>query len=227
MTPRNLHSVRLKKHWTKEVMNTIICRLILCTLSLLLGALQGQQFRKDSSLAKILQEQRFNLGNGKFGHAAQLEDGTVFREESSGKNSRIGEYSYVGDDGKVYKVKYEAGINGFRILDGSHIPSGGQNAAAAVVKENGEIKEYDYEYYDSTLPESPFVNPHDPTHHKPMLLAGNLAGHLAALFETPPSTIANPLSPKTTPLPRRNIFPPGQLQLDRFTNGFNFKFKSQ
>ncbi|CAB4064921.1 unnamed protein product [Lepeophtheirus salmonis] len=189
-------------------MNTIICRLILCTLSLLLGALQGQQFRKDSSLAKILQEQRFNLGNGKFGHAAQQEDGTEMMVKSTRSNMRL-----------VLMVLESLMALIFHLED--------KNAAAAVVKENGEIKEYDYEYYDSTLPESPFVNPHDPTHHKPMLLAGNLAGHLAALFETPPSTIANPLSPKTTPLPRRNIFPPGQLQLDRFTNGFNFKFKSQ
>ena len=41
-----------------------------------------------------------------------------------GNNSRIGEYSYVGDDGKTYTVRYEAGINGFRILSGDHIPSG-------------------------------------------------------------------------------------------------------
>jgi hypothetical protein len=40
--------------------------------------------------------------------------------------------------------------------------------------------EYDYEYYDERKPESPFVNPHDPTHHKPELLAGNLAGHLVS-----------------------------------------------
>ena len=28
-------------------------------------------------------------------------------EEATGKNSRIGAYSYIGDDGKVYTVKYE------------------------------------------------------------------------------------------------------------------------
>jgi hypothetical protein len=50
-----------------------------------------------------------------------------------------------------------------------------QNAAAANL--TGPV-EYDYEYYDERKPESPFVNPHDPTHQKPELLAGNLAGHL-------------------------------------------------
>ena len=32
--------------------------------------------------------------------------------------------------------------------------------------ENGELKEYEYEYYDDTKPDSPFVNPHDPTHRQ-------------------------------------------------------------
>ena len=45
--------------------------------------------------------------------------------------SRIGQYSYIGDDGKTYTVKYSAGVDGFRILGGDHIPSGGQKAAAA------------------------------------------------------------------------------------------------
>ena len=53
----------------------------------------------------------------------------------------------------------------FRILEGDHIPSGGQTAAQAELKnEVGELKEYEYEYYDDTIPESPFVNPFDPSH---------------------------------------------------------------
>ena len=42
----------------------------------------------------------------------------------SGNNERIGEYQYLGDDGKLYTVRYSAGVNGFRILNGDHIPSG-------------------------------------------------------------------------------------------------------
>ena len=72
------------------------------------------QYHGDPSLAKILQEQRFNVANDKFGHATQQEDGVIVREESNGNNQRIGQYQYVGDDGKTYTVKYEAGVNGFR-----------------------------------------------------------------------------------------------------------------
>ena len=53
-----------------------------------------------------------------------------------------------------------------------------QGAADAVLTdpETGEDVEYDYAYYDDAVPESPFVNPYDPSHQKPQLLAGNLAG---------------------------------------------------
>ena len=57
---------------------------------------------------------RFNAGAGKFGSAFAQEDGVVYREESVGNNERVGQYSYIGDDGKTYTVKYSAGVNGFR-----------------------------------------------------------------------------------------------------------------
>lgn len=176
-----------------------------------------------------MQEQRFNVGNEKFGHAADQEDGTILMEQSDGNNNRIGQYQYIGDDGKTYTVKYEAGVNGFRILGGDHIPSGGQNAADAVlVDDKGEPKEYDYEYYDETPPASPFVNPYDPSHQQPELLAGNLAGHLAGVYQPPPSTTARPLIPgvPTAPAARR-FFPQGSLNFERFGNGFNYKFQSK
>ena len=67
-----------------------------------------------------------------------------------------------------------------RILEGDHIPSGGQNAAANVLNDDGENKEYEYEYYDDTVPASPFVNPFDSSHAgQSFLMAGDLAGHLA------------------------------------------------
>merc|ERR1712045_208054 len=108
--------------------------------------------QSDPSLARILQEQRFNAGAGKFGSAFAQEDGVVYREESVGNNERVGQYSYIGDDGKTYTVKYSAGVNGFRIIGGDHIPSGGQTSAQNqnVNAATGEIKEYDYEYYDDT-----------------------------------------------------------------------------
>ena len=46
------------------------------------GAPQGG-FNGDPSMAKIIQEQRFNTGKGRFGHATQQEDGVIIKEEST------------------------------------------------------------------------------------------------------------------------------------------------
>merc|ERR1712055_119169 len=184
-----------------------------------------QGFTGDPSLARILQDQRFNMGGGKVGSAFAQEDGHAFKEESAGNNERIGQYSYIDDTGKTITVKYSAGVNGFRILEGAHIPSGGQTSAQAeLTNDVGEPKEYEYEYYDDTVPESPFVNPFDPSHQLPMLKAGDLAGHLAQrVFTTP-----RPLGPgETTPEPPSRFFPKGQIKLDRFPAGFNFQFQSK
>ena len=78
----------------------------------------------DPSLARILQEQRFNAGADKFGSAFAQEDGVVYREESTGNNERIGQYSYIGDDGKTYTVKYSAGVNGFRSVSALYLSLG-------------------------------------------------------------------------------------------------------
>lgn len=88
----------------------------------------------DPKQAKILKEQRFNAGDGRAGSAFQTEDGVIFKEETDIDGNRIGQYSYIGDDGNTYIVRYSAGKDGFRILDGEHIPSGGQGAAAFVAE---------------------------------------------------------------------------------------------
>ena len=80
----------------------------------------------DERDAKILKEQRFNNGDGRAGAAFATENEILFREESDEGGNRLGQYSYIGDDGKTYTVKYSAGKDGFRILDGAHIPSGGK-----------------------------------------------------------------------------------------------------
>merc|ERR1712045_600770 len=148
-----------------------------------------------------------NMGDGKFGAAYAQEDGVAFKEESTGNNERIGQYSYLDENGNTIVVKYSAGVNGFRILDGAHIPSGGQTSAQAqITNEAGEPKEYEYEYYDDTPQESPFVNPHDPNHQNPMLKAGDLAGLLAQrVFTTtkapllPPRRLHHPCTHQVLP----------------------------
>jgi len=148
----------------------------------------------DERDAKILKEQRFNNGDGRAGAAFATENEILFREESDESGNRLGQYSYIGDDGKTYTVKYSAGKDGFRILDGAHIPSGGQDAAAFVAEPEprapapaprpvqAPVQQVarpaprpietqpqipDYEQYDDEPVDpnfNPFINPHDPTH---------------------------------------------------------------
>ena len=54
------------------------------------------------------------MGDGKFGSAYAQEDGVAFKEESTGNNERIGQYSYIDENGNNIVVKYSAGVNGFR-----------------------------------------------------------------------------------------------------------------
>jgi len=272
----------------------------------------------DPEKAKILKEQRFNAGDGRFGAAYAQEDGTVYREETTADGERVGQYSYIDEAGKTITVRYTAGKDGFRILEGDHVPLGanGQNSAKFVAtaaprrapapqpqqfaqqpqqfaQQPQQPISSDYDYYEDLAPTSntfvptqnirpqqnfapaqparpansnPFINPHDPTHRnfQHNVNAGNFGGHVNRQSAVPPcadcagvnpfinpfdSSHRNPqafipqptqaprqqfqpqfqqqfTAPATTPAPR-NFFPPGQLQLNRFENGFNFDFTSQ
>jgi len=284
--------------------------------------------------AKILKEQRFNAGDGRFGAAYAQEDGTVYREETGANGERQGQYSYIDLAGKTITVRYTAGKDGFRILEGAHVPLGatGQNSAAYQQAQAGipqqqqsfqpaapvansqhsfqntaaPSSDYDYEYFDGPRPNNnnfvapannfvqnpapvkqnfapapqqsfapaprpavnananPFINPHDPTHNnfRYNTNAGNYGGaNLRSSAGVPPcadcagvNPFINPYdnshrnpgayAPAPTQAPRntfqqpqqfaapatpapKNFFPPGQLQLNRFENGFNFDFTSQ
>jgi len=143
------------------------------------------QTKIDPKDAKILKEQRFNSGDGRTGSAFATEDGTIFREETDAEGNRVGQYSYIGDDGKVITVKYTAGKDGFRIIEGDHIRATGQDAAAfnpdfespaaqeqprqqvvqPVIPQAAAAPVFnDYEEVEADPNFNPFINPHDPTH---------------------------------------------------------------
>merc|ERR1712079_330058 len=152
--------------------------------------------------AKILKEQRFNAGDGRFGSAFAQEDGTVYREETTADGERIGQYSYIDNDGKTITVRYTAGKDEFRILEGAHVPLGatGQESAAFVAEAPAApvqvsapvqvaapvpkaapvpvAQPIDYDYVDEPVDPNfnPFINPHDSSHQQAGLLAGHQAG---------------------------------------------------
>merc|ERR1711944_366906 len=132
----------------------------------------------DPEKAKILKEQRFNAGDGRFGAAYAQEDGTVYREETTADGERVGQYSYIDQAGKTITVRYTAGKDGFRILEGDHVPTGANGQASAQFQatprpapaprqqqfvqqqpqqqfvQPRESVDYDYEYYDGAVPET-------------------------------------------------------------------------
>ena len=170
----------------------------------------------DPKDAKILKEQRFNTGDGRTGAAFATEDGTIFKEETDGEGNRVGQYSYIGDDGQVFTVKYVAGKDGFRIIEGDHIRATGQEAApfnpeiseprpvapVAPVRQAAPtaaplpapiVRDYDYEEVEADPNRNPFINPHDPTHRD---FAFNTNG---AKFEPKNAAPAAPLTGSLVP----------------------------
>ena len=119
-------------------MHVLSLQIVLTSLAALCAA------QVDPKNAKILKEQRFNAGDGRNGAAFATEDGVVFREETDIDGNRIGQYSYTDVDGKTFTVKYIAGKDGFRILDGSHIPATGQEAAPFVADPDAGLREEDF-----------------------------------------------------------------------------------
>jgi len=260
----------------------------------------------DPKDAKILKEQRFNSGDGRAGSAFATEDGKIFREETNAQGERIGQYSYIDENGKTITVKYTAGKDGFRIIEGDHIRATGQQAAPfnpaeaapapapAPVRAAAPIVQpqaiaapvfNDYDEVEADPNRNPFVNPHDPTHRdfafnrngadfapknpatqsrvphsqslvpdcadcagvnpfvNPFdsshggLLAGHLAGQFAGAQQIPqqipqlnprvvPQQPARPVIVPTSTVSPARFFPPGQLKLNRFEDGFNFDFES-
>merc|ERR1712095_169018 len=173
--------------------------------------------------AKILKEQRFNAGDGRHGAAFAQEDGTVFREEASVDGERVGQYSYIDNEGKTITVRYTAGKDGFRILEGAHVPTGatGQEAAAFVAKAPAPApvapvqvaalvqqaapvaKPIDYDYVDTPVDPNfnPFINPHDPTHRDFQFNrnGANFGGHTTFANGVPPCADCAGVNPFINP----------------------------
>lgn len=60
--------------------------------------------------------------DGSFKYAFAADNGLQQGETISPDGTRIGSYSYVDPNGKKISVKYSAGKDGFRILEGDHVP---------------------------------------------------------------------------------------------------------
>merc|ERR1711971_169438 len=166
-----------------------ICIMLKFVLASCLTAASLAQF-VDPEKAKILKEQRFNAGDGRFGAAYAQEDGTVYRDFNFNRNGgNFGGRSAPHQASAVPPCADCAGVN-------------------------------------------PFINPFDASHRNPASFAHAPTAaprqQFQQTFQQPQQTFRQPqqFAAPATEAPR-NFFPPGQLQLNRFENGFNFDFTSQ
>lgn len=68
--------------------------------------------------------------DGGFKYAFAAENGLAQGEAIAPDGSRTGGYSYIDPNGKKITVKYTAGKDGFKILEGDHIPRAPQPVPA-------------------------------------------------------------------------------------------------
>lgn len=82
-------------------------------------------------LPVILMHKQALAQDGSFNYAFAADNGLQQGESISPDGTRRGSYSYVDPNGKKISVKYTAGKDGFRILEGDHLPKAPAPVAAA------------------------------------------------------------------------------------------------
>jgi hypothetical protein len=74
--------------------------------------------------------------DGSFKYAFAADNGLQQGETISPDGTRLGSYSYVDPNGNKISVKYSAGRDGFRILEGDHVPKATVAVGAAPLPES-------------------------------------------------------------------------------------------
>lgn len=83
---------------------------------------QGRtQYYTPAPVAILMHKQALGQ-DGSFNYAFSAENGLQQGEIINPDGSRTGSYSYVDPSGKTISLKYTAGKDGFRVLEGDHIP---------------------------------------------------------------------------------------------------------
>lgn len=101
------------------------------------GQYKPQQYRDDSYSQptrpppKIISHKQAQNHDGAFKYAFAAENGLSQGEIISPDGSRNGGYTYVDPHGKKISVKYTAGKEGFRIIEGDHLPKSPEHAQPA------------------------------------------------------------------------------------------------
>lgn len=190
------------------------------------------QYGRDPKTAAILNEQRYQSGDGTFGAQYSQEDGVQFKEESDAAGNRVGTYSYVDPSGQRRTVTYTAGKNGFQAT-GDGIPQPPPTTLpVAPQPQYTPLPQYnppDYQQYQR--PQQQYNPPPQQQYNPPPQQQYNPP---ARQYNPPPQQYNPPqqqynpppqqYNQPTTPAPHR-FYPPGKLSLNRSPDGFSYSFQ--
>lgn len=202
--------------------------LVVCSLA---ACVCAAPFQGDPGDAAIIAEKRQLNSDGSIDVAYAQEDGVLFKETTNSDNERRGSWEYTGADNKKYRVEYEAGKGGFRILSSTHVD-------ATPVQPLGS-PEPEPEYRRQSEPEPEYR----PQTRRNNVVSGNkfsIRYDLSQTAEPPrvsyestyePTTTRRPTTTTrttttttTTPYPRRN-YHTGEVSLDRNDKGYTYSYR--
>lgn len=83
---------------------------------------KGEPYAQTPPPPQIIMHKQAQNHDGGFKYAFAAENGLAQGESIAPDGTRTGGYTYVDPNGKKISVKYTAGKEGFKILEGDHIP---------------------------------------------------------------------------------------------------------
>ena len=108
-----------------EINGTIVFQVIVALLGIASVLAQDDSFDYSSYKAPppaILMHKQALRHDGAFNYVFAADNGLKQGETIAPDGTRQGAYSYVDPNGQTISVKYTAGKDGFRILEGAHVP---------------------------------------------------------------------------------------------------------
>ncbi|XP_013147999.1 PREDICTED: uncharacterized protein LOC106110656 isoform X2 [Papilio polytes] len=112
-----------------------------------------EQWVRKEQQASILHHKQALTSEGSFRFEYASDNGLAAGEVIEPDGSRVGAYQYKDPTGKLVKLKYRAGKEGFQILEGSHLPQSPQPQQPDNYYQNAYAQQKQYDNQHNQRPE--------------------------------------------------------------------------